>query len=103
MGEVNKMPKKTSVFLRLLMILSVFIFSIDAYAAVVGDTIKFGDLQIPVNEEAGNVLVFGGNVNVAGKVNGDVVVFGGNIQLFGNGSIRGDAVTIGGKTQYASR
>jgi hypothetical protein len=62
------------------------------------DVIRFGgDVTVNHGETVdGDVVVFGGNGRVDGRVNGDVVVLGGSLTLGPEADIAGDAVTFGG-------
>jgi hypothetical protein len=62
------------------------------------DVIRFGG-DVTVNQGQtvdGDVVVFGGNGRVNGRVNGDVAVLGGSLTLGPEADITGDAVAIGG-------
>src|SRR5689334_9865606 len=63
------------------------------------DVIRFGgDVKVAQGETVdGDVVVFGGNGSVDGRVNGDVVVLGGSLTLGPEADISGDVVTVGGK------
>lgn len=64
-----------------------------------GDAIvKVGEsVFIPADEVVpGDVVVFGGNAIIEGKVAGSVIVIGGEIRARRNAEIKGDVVAIGG-------
>jgi len=64
-----------------------------------GDAIvKFAEsVYIPADKTvAGDVVVFGGNAIIEGKVQGSVVVMGGEIRARRGAEIKGDVVAIGG-------
>jgi hypothetical protein len=63
------------------------------------DVIRFGgDVTVAQGEIVdGDVVVFGGNGSIDGRVNGDVVVLGGSLMLGPEADISGDVVTVGGK------
>lgn len=44
----------------------------------------------------GNLVVFGGDVEVEGRVDGDIIVMGGDVDILGTADIGGDCVLIGG-------
>jgi len=56
----------------------------------------FADVTIGPNQEAGDMVVIGGNAIVAGRVNGDSVVVLGNATI--DGQLNGDLVNIMGST-----
>ncbi len=56
----------------------------------------FADVTIGANQEAGDMVVIGGNAIVAGRVNGDSVVVFGNATI--DGQLNGDLVNIMGST-----
>jgi len=69
------------------------------------DTVNEGDAIVKVGESvfvpatetvAGDVVVFGGNAIIEGKVAGSVVVMGGEIRARRGAEIKGDVVAIGG-------
>lgn len=69
------------------------------------NTVKDGDAIVKVAESVfipadevvpGDVVVFGGNAIIEGKVNGSVVVMGGEIRARRGAEIKGDVVAIGG-------
>jgi hypothetical protein len=76
------------------------------YRVNIGDnTLNEGDAIVKVAESvfipadetvAGDVVVFGGNAIIEGKVAGSVVVMGGEIRARRGAEIKGDVVAIGG-------
>ena len=63
-----------------------------------GDIVEFGDsVNVPAEQEVqGDVVVFGGNVDVHGKVDGSAIVFGGDLHIYPEGSVERDTVSFGG-------
>jgi hypothetical protein len=59
-------------------------------------TVMGGNVTIAKGESAGDVTVFGGNVDIEGTSTGDVTVFGGNVHVHPGASIHGDATVFGG-------
>ncbi len=55
-----------------------------------------GNLVIEKNELAHDITVFGGNLDVLGKVTGDISVTGGNVIVRQGASVHGDVSTVGG-------
>jgi hypothetical protein len=62
------------------------------------DIVKFGESVFVAKDELvrGDLIVFGGNAMIEGRVGGNVVVIGGNIRARSGSVIKGDAVVIGG-------
>jgi len=62
------------------------------------DIVRFGqDVHVRADEVvSGDLVVFGADALVEGKVTGDVVVLGGDIELGPEAEINGDAVVMGG-------
>jgi hypothetical protein len=62
------------------------------------DIVKVGESVFVAKDEfvRGNLVVFGGNAIIEGRVGGDVVVFAGDIRARSGAVIKGDAVVIGG-------
>jgi hypothetical protein len=62
------------------------------------DIVKFGESVFVAKNEfvRGDLVVFGGNAMIEGRVGGNVVVIGGNIRARSGSVIKGDAVVIGG-------
>jgi hypothetical protein len=62
------------------------------------DIVKFGESVFVAKDEMvrGDLVVFGGNAMIEGRVGGNVVVIGGNIRARSGAVIKGDAVVIGG-------
>jgi len=62
------------------------------------DIVKFGESVFVAKDEfvRGDLVVFGGNAMIEGRVGGNVVVIGGNIRARSGSVIKGDAVVIGG-------
>ncbi len=58
--------------------------------------VKGQSLRIEKGETVHDVSVFGGAVDVYGKVTGDLVVTGGSARIHGGALIKGDATAIGG-------
>jgi hypothetical protein len=65
------------------------------------DLVRFGqDIHIYEDEIIrGDVVAFGGDVTLEGRVMGDVVVIGGHLKAQEGAEINGDAVVIGGKLE----
>jgi hypothetical protein len=59
-------------------------------------TVMGGNVTIGKGEVAGDVTVFGGNVEIDGETTGDVSVFGGNVVVHDGARIGGDASVFGG-------
>jgi hypothetical protein len=62
------------------------------------DIVKFRESVFVTKDELvrGDLVVFGGNAMIEGRVSGNVVVIGGNIRARSGAVIKGDAVVIGG-------
>ena len=62
------------------------------------DIVKFGEDVFVRRDEMirGDLVVFGGDVEVEGIVGGNVVVIGGDINVRSGAEIKGDAVVLGG-------
>ena len=62
------------------------------------DIVKFGESVFVAKDELvrGDLVIFGGNAMLEGRVGGNVVVIGGNIRARSGAVIKGDAVVIGG-------
>jgi hypothetical protein len=62
------------------------------------DIVKFRESVFVTKDELvrGDLVVFGGNAMIEGRVGGNVVVIGGNIRARSGAVIKGDAVVIGG-------
>jgi len=62
------------------------------------DIVRFGEDVTVTDEELvrGDVVVFGGDASIAGKVVGDVVVIMGNARVASGAEINGNMVVIGG-------
>jgi len=60
-----------------------------------GDIVCFG-CSARIIGTAGDVVVFGGDVTVEGRVHGDVTVFGGSLNVSSGANVDGDAVAFGG-------
>lgn len=62
------------------------------------DIVRFGEGVFVAHDELvrGDLVVFGGDVIVEGRVTGNVVVIGGSIRARSGAEIKGDAVVIGG-------
>lgn len=65
-------------------------------------TIFGSNARIEENEVVDDVTVFGGNVEVLGRVTGDLSVFGGNVYVKETGRIDGDASLMGGNLELKS-
>lgn len=55
-----------------------------------------GNLVVEKNEVAHDITLFGGNLDVLGKVTGDISVTGGNVVIRPGAKVHGDVATIGG-------
>jgi hypothetical protein len=60
------------------------------------DVSATGNYTIDDGQEACDVVVFGGSLEVLGHVTGDVAVYGGNVHLASDAEVDGDVVTFGG-------
>ncbi len=69
-----------------------------------GGLIRFGeDVRVGRNERVeGDVVAFGGGIDVDGEVTGDVMAFGGTIRLGPDAIVRGDVNAVGGGLERAS-
>jgi hypothetical protein len=69
------------------------------------DVVEFGNnVEIPADETvSGDVVVFGGNVDIHGTVEGSAVVFGGDLHIYPEGSVQKDTVSFGGSIINESR
>ncbi|UCH82843.1 MAG: hypothetical protein JSW50_10230 [Candidatus Latescibacterota bacterium] len=65
------------------------------------DIVRFGeDVRVDADELVrGDVVVFGGDVSVSGKVVGNVVVFGGDATMRSGAEINGDVVVLAGELE----
>jgi len=65
------------------------------------DIVRFGESVFVGRDEQvlGDLIVFGDNAIVEGRVTGNVVVIGGNVRVRSGAEIRGDAVAIGGEIE----
>jgi len=63
------------------------------------DIVRFGEGVVVKHDEVvhGDLVVFGGDATIEGRVTGNVAVIGGNIRARDGSEIRGDAVVIGGE------
>lgn len=82
--------------------LLLFLAATPAYADGGKDQVVFGhDVIVELGDRVdGNLVDFGGNVDVRGEVVGDVVAFGGNIII--TGRVGGNAMSTGGNVDLAS-
>lgn len=62
------------------------------------DIVKFGESVFVARDELvrGDLVVFGGNAVIEGKIIGNVIVIGGGIRARSGAEIKGDAVVLGG-------
>jgi len=60
------------------------------------DIVVFGGEVEVLGKVKGDIVSFGGPVDISGAVSGDVVTFGGSVHLRGNAKVSGDVVTMGG-------
>lgn len=62
------------------------------------DIVRFGESVFVKDDEMvrGDLVVFGGDVIIEGRVTGNVVVIGGNLRTRSGSEIKGDAMVIGG-------
>jgi hypothetical protein len=75
------------------------VFATQAPAAADGsDRVSFGSgvTVRPGEEITGDLVVFGGDADIYGKVDGDAVVMGGNLTIEPSGSVDGSTVAFGG-------
>ena len=70
---------------------------------VVKDVVVFGGnaLLEKGSTATGDVVIFGGDLTIAGEVSGDVTNFGGNTQVLQGAFIGGDINSLGGSTQIS--
>ncbi len=63
-----------------------------------GNLVRVGDdVLVTADEDVrGNVVVIGGNAEIAGRVDGDVVVILGDLQIGGQAELEGNTVVVGG-------
>ncbi|MGQ9603553.1 MAG: BamA/TamA family outer membrane protein [bacterium] len=63
------------------------------------DIVRFGgDIHIPRDQVVkGDVVAFGANILVEGRVEGDIVSMGGDISITSDGEVEGDVLTMFGK------
>jgi hypothetical protein len=79
------------------------------YVLASGQTIKDlvvfgGDATIEEGSHVtGDVVIFGGNLSLAGEVQGDVTAFGGNIDVAADALIGGDLNTLGGSASISPK
>lgn len=70
-----------------------------------GDPSKRVGIGDPVvvapDEQVEEVVAFGSDVEVAGRVDGDAVSFGGDVEVQPTGRVHGDAVSFGGQVRVA--
>jgi len=64
------------------------------------DLVRFGqDIVIPAGKVIdGDVVAFGGNITVLGRVKGSATAVGGSVSVDDKGVVEGDAVSVGGGT-----
>jgi hypothetical protein len=69
-----------------------------------GDRVSFGsDVTVHEGEEiTGDLVVFGGDAKVYGKVDGDAVVMGGDLYIAPTGDVDGSTVAFGGSVDNES-
>ena len=62
------------------------------------DVVKFGESVLVARDEVvrGDLIVFGDNAVIEGRVGGNVVVLGGNVRARSGAEIKGDVVVLGG-------
>ncbi|MEQ1501723.1 MAG: hypothetical protein ABMB14_05805 [Myxococcota bacterium] len=58
-------------------------------------------IVVNLGEEVDEVVSFGNDVDVAGRVLGDAISFGGNVRIQSTGEVEGDAVSFGGRVEVA--
>ena len=88
------MLKRRVLFIAVILALS---FTARPAAAAGKDIVKMnGDIFIPNNVVAGDVVAIGGNIVVSGKVENNVVAVGGSIILKAGSSVKGQVVAVGG-------
>ena len=73
-------------------------------AADGNDMVSFGnDVTIREGQEVqGDLVVFGGDADVYGKVDGDAVVMGGDLKIYPSGEVDGSTVAFGGSVDNES-
>ena len=69
------------------------------YTRTRGDLVRFGSsITIDADEKIrGDVVAFGGNVDVAGYIEGDLAAIGGSVHLLDGARVDGDITTVGGR------
>jgi hypothetical protein len=61
---------------------------------------KFGgDVQVPPDDVVGTVLLFGGDLTVAGRVQGSVVIIGGSVHVLSTGVVARTVLCLGGQVR----
>lgn len=91
--------KKIWISCALALVLSIAV-AVPAFAADAGKVQFGGGIDVPPDQVVeGDVVAFGGNVNVAGQVIGDATAFGGNVDI--SGEVTGQVVSFGGNVHLA--
>lgn len=68
--------------------------------AVRGERVAFGQpVVVAEGEQVEEVVSFGDDVRISGRVLGDAVSFGGNVVIGTTGRVEGDAVSFGGRVE----
>ena len=60
-------------------------------------TVFGGSVRVEKDEVVDDIAVFGGSVDVMGKVTGEVTVFGGSVHVYPGALVEGDMAVIGGE------
>jgi hypothetical protein len=84
--------------------LALFLAPAPASARSGNDVVSFGnDTTVREGQEiSGNLVVFGGNAKVYGKVDGDAVIMGGDLYIAPSGEVDGSTVAFGGSVDNES-
>ncbi|MDA8188072.1 MAG: polymer-forming cytoskeletal protein [Dehalococcoidales bacterium] len=74
--------------------------AVPVFAADTGRVHFGGSIEVPPDQVVdGDVVAFGGNVNIAGQVIGDATAFGGNVDI--SGEVTGQVISFGGNVHLA--
>jgi hypothetical protein len=62
-------------------------------------TVFGGSVRVEKDQVADDIAVFGGSVEILGRVTGDVTVFGGTVHVYPGAHVEGDMAVIGGQVK----
>ena len=66
------------------------------------ERVAFGDVvRVDRGEELDDVVAFGSDIVIEGRVTGNATAFGGNVRVLNTGMVAGDAVSFGGRVLVA--